>query len=137
MNKEVWIRANRPILASEYSAVLNNTMSQRPSTDEIAIQEAGRQGLMITNFSEGQAISYQLYVPQATSKFEIRYCGYANAVCEVIVDGESVNFIDMPRNGSSTEWISASVSAAIKAGCHTITLKLFTGSCSFSSFQLK
>ena len=137
MNKEVWIRANRPILASEYSAVLNNSLPQRPSTDEIAIQEAGKPGLMVTNFSEGQAISYQIYVPQATSKFEIRYCGYANAVCEVIVDGESVNFIDMPRNGSSTEWISASVSAAIKAGCHTITLKLFTGSCSFSSFQLK
>ena len=137
MNEQVWIRANRTILASEYTAVRNNTLPMRPSTDAVALAQAAQPGLMITNFAEGQALTYQVYVPAATKQLTIRYCGYSNSICEVIVDGASQNYLEMPRNGSSTEWTEATVSLPLAAGKHTITLSLFTGSCYLSAFQIQ
>ena len=137
MNKDVWIRANRPIYASEYMKVLNNTLAQRPTTDNIIREQIKRDGLHISNFSEGQELTYQLYVPEPTSTIELRYCGYASAICEVVVDGQSANFIDMPRTGGDSNWTSATQKLALKAGNHTIILKLFSGSCSLSAFELK
>ena len=92
---------------------------------------------MITNFAAGQEISYQLYLPADSKEITLRYCGYSNSICEVLVDGVSQNFIDMPRNGSSTEWIEAKTSLVVKGGKHTITLKLFTGSCYLSAITIK
>lgn len=137
MDKSVWLRANRPILAGEYVAVANNAMPVRPSTDKEVLQQAGGTGLMITNFAAGQKLTYQVYVPENSTKFTLRYCSYSNSVCEVLVDGESANYIDMPRNGSSTEWVTASSSIPMKAGNHTITLSLFSGSCLLSAFIIK
>ena len=128
MDSTVWINANRTIHASEYMTVKVNAMSLRPSSDE---------GLVITNFAEGQVITYQLYLPEDTKQLTLRYCGYSNSICEVIVDGESQNFVDMPRNGSSTEWIEAVVPLPLKAGKHTVALSLFSGSCSLSSLIFK
>ena len=98
---------------------------------------ARKEGLMITNFAAGQEISYQLYLPADSKEITLRYCGYSNSICEVLVDGVSQNFIDMPRNGSSTEWIEAKTSLVVKEGKHTITLKLFTGSCYLSAITIK
>ena len=137
MDKSVWLRANRPILAGEYVAVANNAMPVRPSTDKEVLQQAGGTGLMITNFAAGQKLTYQVYVPENSTKFTLRYCSYSNSVCEVLVDGESANYIDMPRNGSSTEWVTASSSIPMKAGNHTVTLSLFSGSCLLSAFIIK
>ena len=137
MDKNVWLRANRPILASEYVAVANNAMPLRPSTDTEVLQQVGGKGLMITNFAAGQQVTYQVYVPSNTSSIAIRYCGYSNSICEVLVDGQSANYVDMPRNGSSTDWIEASVALPISAGKHTITLSLFSGSCYLSAFILQ
>ncbi len=113
------------------------SLALRPLTDTEAVQEAGRDGLMITNFATGQTLTYQLYLPVATTQFTLRYCGYSNSICEIKVDGESKNFVEMPRNGSSTEWIAATVNVPLKAGCHTVSLQLFTGSCLLSAFQLQ
>ena len=135
MDTTVWLRANRMILASEYVRVLNNAMPLRPSTDSVALRAAGREGLMITNFSQGQAIDYQLNFPRDSKEITLRYCGYSNSVCEVLVDGKSINYIDMPRNGSTTEWVEAKVPMVVKAGNHTVTLKLFTGSCYLSGVK--
>ena len=137
MDKSVWLRANRPILAGEYVAVANNAMPLRPSTDKEALQAASGTGLMITNFSAGQKLTYQVCVPENSTKFTLRYCGYSNSICEVLVDGESANFIDMPRNGSTSEWVSASSSISMKAGNHTVTLSLFSGSCWLSAFIIQ
>ena len=134
MNETVWLRANRPILAHEYVSLANNSMSLRPSTDTEVLAQAGGEGLMITNFAAGQRISYQVHIPQKTTQFTLRYCGYANSICEVLVDGESVNFIDMPKNGNTTEWVSASSYIPLKAGNHIITLSLYSGSCNLSAF---
>ena len=92
---------------------------------------------MITNFAAGQKLTYQVYVPENSTKFTLRYCSYSNSVCEVLVDGESANYIDMPRNGSSTEWVTASSSIPMKAGNHTVTLSLFSGSCLLSAFIIQ
>ena len=92
---------------------------------------------MITNFSQGQAIDYQLNFPRDSKEITLRYCGYSNSVCEVLVDGKSINYIDMPRNGSTTEWVEAKVPMVVKAGNHTVTLKLFTGSCYLSGVKIE
>ena len=136
MDKSVWLRANRVILASEYIRVANNNMPLRPSTDEVALAAAGHDGLMITNFAAGQEIDYQLYLPTGSKEITLRYCGYSNSICEVLVDGVSQNYIDMPRNGSSTEWIVAKAPLPISEGKHTVTLKLFSGSCYLSAFEI-
>jgi len=137
MDKSVWLRANRPILASEYVAVSNNAMPLRPSTDTEVLQQVGGKGLMITNFATGQQLTYQVCVPENSTEFTLRYCGYSNSICEVLVDGESANYIEMPRNGSSTDWTTATSPIPMKAGNHTITLSLFSGSCYLSAFIIK
>ncbi len=138
MDKTVWLRANRMIFASEYIALANTNMSLRPSTDEKALQAAGHPGLMITNFAAGQDLTYQVFCPSEGEQKNItlRYCGYSNSICEVLVDGESQNFINMPKNGSSTEWIEASIGIKMPKGKHTLTLKLISGSCLFSGFTI-
>lgn len=137
MNTNVWLRANRPIYAAEYVKVKSNALSQRPTNDSLMIHEIGRDGLMITNFAQGQELTYQVYVQANTTQLTIRYCGYSNSICEVLVDGDSQNYIDMPRNGSSTEWAEATSTLALTAGKHTITISLFSGSCSLSALILK
>ena len=137
MDKTVWLRANRVILASEYVRVASTNMPLRPSTDEVALAAVGHDGLMITNFAAGQEIDYQLYLPAGSKEITLRYCGYSNSICEVLVDGVSQNYIDMPRNGSSTEWVEASTEIKMPKGKHTVTLKLFSGSCYLSAFEIK
>ena len=137
MDKSVWLRANRPILASEYVAVANNAMPLRPSTDTEVLQQVGGKRLMITTFAAGQQLTYQARVPENRTEFTLRYCGYSNSICEVLVDGVSQNYIDMPRNGSNTEWIVAKAPLSISEGKHTVTLKLFSGSCYLSAFEIK
>lgn len=137
MDTTVWLKATRPILAHEYAKLKNTFMTLRPSNDSIALTQAGYPGLMITNFAAGQEISYQVYLPADANQLTLRYCGYSNSICEVLIDGQSANFIDMPRNGSSDQWITATTTIPIKAGCHTITLSLFSGSCSLSALEIK
>ena len=93
---------------------------------------------MITNFAEGQELTYQLFVttPAQGKVIRVRYCGYSNSICEVLADGETLTHIDMPRNGSSTDWIETDMPIRLTQGAHTITLKLLSGSCSFSGFSI-
>lgn len=128
MNDKVWIRANRPIYAHEYMKVKNNAMNLRPATDAEALE--------ITNFAAGQEISYQIYVPQDAKQVTLQYCGYSNSICEILVDGVSQNYLDLPRNGSSTEWVDATTSASLSAGKHTLTLSLVSGSCCLKSILI-
>lgn len=128
MNDKVWIRANRPIYAHEYMQLKNNAMTLQPATDVEALE--------ITGFAAGQEIRYQIYVPQDAKQITLQYCGYSNAICEILVDGVSQNFLSLPRNGSSTEWIEASTSASLSAGKHTLTLSMVSGSCSLKSILI-
>lgn len=133
MTEDFYLIANRPIYAGEYTKVKNTAMTLRPCTDS----KAGTEGLMITNFAEGQELTYQVYVPEDVQQISLRYCGYTNSICEVKVNGESRNFIEMPRNGSSTEWAEASVSLPLKRGAYQISLSLFSGSCMLSSLTIQ
>ncbi|MBO4361820.1 MAG: glycoside hydrolase family protein [Paludibacteraceae bacterium] len=137
MDKTVWLRATRPILASEYVSLTNNAMALRPSSDQEILTQLGRDGLMISNFAAGQTLDYQVFVPLNCTKITLRYCGYSNSICEVLVDGESQNFADMARNGSNTEWIAVDVPVNMKAGKHTVTLSLVSGSCLLSSLIIQ
>jgi hypothetical protein len=138
MDTTVWLKTDRFILANEYTRVKNHNMPLRPSTDQVAVSRARRDGLMITNLIEGQELTYQVYVtsPSRGKAIEIRYCGYSNSICEVMADGATLTHIDMPRNGSSTDWIEANMPIQLSQGAHTITLKLLSGSCYFSGFGI-
>lgn len=137
MDKTVWLRATRPILASEYVSLTNNAMALRPSSDQEILTKLGRDGLMISNFAAGQTLNYQVFVPQNCTKITLRYCGYSNSICEVLVDGQSQNFADLARNGSNTEWVAVDVPVNMKAGKHTVTLSLVSGSCLLSSLIIQ
>ena len=136
MDTTVWLDAKRTILASEYVKLKNTSMALRPSNDSVALASAGVPGLMITNFAAGQQITYQLYTATPTKQLNLRYNGYSNSICELHVDGKLQNYIDMPRNGSSTEWVTASIPLELTPGCHTVMLALFSGSCSLSALEL-
>ena len=137
MDSTVWLRADRPILAHEYMRVANNNMPLRPSTDSQVLAQAGGKGLMITNFSVGQQLTYQVYVPVPSSHISLRYCGYSNSICEVIVDGQQSNYVNMPRTGTTDAWAEASIGQSLSAGCHTITLSLFSGNCYLSALKIQ
>ena len=86
----------------------------------------------MTNMTQGHALSYQLHLDEASSKITVRYCGYSNSICEVYVDGKSVQILDLPSNSSATDWVEAEGKLALKAGNHTVTLQLFSGNCNIS-----
>lgn len=137
MDTTVWLKADRPILAHEYARVKNTNMPLRPSTDTEVLAKTHGEGLMITNFSVGQELTYQVYVPTNATKVSLRYCGYSNSICELIVDGKSQNYIEMPRNGTTDSWAETSINQPLSAGCHTITLSLFSGSCYLSAITIQ
>lgn len=137
MDTTVWLRANRPIYASEYVRVANNLMTLRPSTDSVIVNQVNQKGLMISNFSQGQQVTYQIYVPANTTQLTMRYAGYSNSICEVLVDGESQGYINLPREGNPLDWKEATTNIGLAYGKHTITFSLFSGSCLFSAFTLK
>lgn len=137
MDTTVWLRANRPIYASEYVRVANNLMTLRPSTDSVIVNQVNQKGLMISNFSQGQQVTYQIYVPANTTQLTLRYAGYSNSICEVLVDGESQGYVNLPREGNPLDWKEAEGAMPLKAGKHTITLSLFSGSCMLSALILK
>jgi len=136
MDTTCYLTANRPIYAGEYTRVKNYAMTLRPTNDDALRSQIGRDGLMITNFAQGQELTYQLALAGDMQQITLRYCGYTNSICEVLVDGVSQNYINMPRNGSSTEWTEASMSLPIRKGNHRITLTLVSGSCSLSGLTL-
>lgn len=137
MDTTCYLTANRPIYAGEYTRVKNYAMTLRPTNDDAFKSQIGRDGLMITNFAEGQELTFQLALADDVQQITLRYCGYTNAICEVLVDGVSQNYVNMPRNGSSTEWTEAGVSLPIRKGNHRVTLSLVSGSCLLSGFVIE
>jgi hypothetical protein len=137
MDSTCYLTANRPIYAGEYTRVKNYAMMLRPTNDAELKDRIGRDGLMITNFAEGQELTYQLALADDVQQITLRYCGYTNAICEVLVDGVSQNYVNMPRNGSSTEWTETGVSLPIRKGNHRVTLSLVSGSCLLSGFVIE
>jgi hypothetical protein len=109
----------------------------RPSTDATAVTGAGRDGLMVSNFAEGMAISYQVYT-ESCNAIAVRYTGYSNCVCEVVLDGETQIHLSLDKTGSMENWKEVSGALSnVSQGAHTLTLKLLSGSCSFSGFQIR
>ena len=137
MDSTCYLTANRPIYAGEYTRVKNYAMTLRPTNDDALKSQIGRDGLMITNFAEGQELTYQLALAGDVQQITLRYCGYTNSICEVLVDGVSQNYVNMPRNGSSTAWIEAGVSLPIRKGNHRVTLSLVSGSCLLSGLIIE
>ncbi|MBQ7530823.1 MAG: glycoside hydrolase family protein [Paludibacteraceae bacterium] len=138
-DKSVALNAERFIHAGEYMATSENSLQVRPSTDTYATAHAGREGLMVSNLPIGLSVTYQIYVPWSSENnvISLRYCGYSNSICELQLDNQSPVYVDMPRNGSTTEWIVAHTPVMrISQGMHTLTIKLQSGSCYISGFEV-
>ena len=139
-DKTCYLRTNRLINAGEYCGLSDEAIQVRPNADAQAVTRAGKEGLMVSNLSEGQSLTYQVAVTSdSNSKLvTVRYSGYSDAICEVQLDGKTLTHIDMPRTGSATEWQTAHGSVtAIPKGNHTISFRLMAGSCNISGFEIQ
>lgn len=136
-DKSCYLNATRLIYAGEYVALSNDATQVRPNTDATATALAGRDGLKVLNFSEGQKLTYQLATTQAASSIAVRYSGYSNAIANILVDGKQVNYVDLPRTGDADSWQQASTPASVKAGCHTIELELISGNVNLSGLLIQ
>jgi hypothetical protein len=136
-DKSCYLNATRLIYAGEYVALTNDATQVRPNTDATATALAGRDGLKVLNFSEGQKLTYQLATTQAASSIAVRYSGYSNAIANILVDGKQVNYVDLPRTGDADSWQQASTPASVKAGCHTVELELISGSVNLSGLLIQ
>lgn len=137
LDNSVYLKTGRFIHGGEYTRVNRNAINLRPTTDATAVTDAGCEGLMVTNFSEGMSITYQVYT-ESCSSVAVRYTGYSNCICEVLLDGETQVHLTLDRTGSMDAWqeVSGTLSNVSK-GAHTITLNLLSGSCGLSGLRLR
>lgn len=122
--------------AAEYVGISDLSASLRLTNDEFAINASGREGMMITSLKSGVEISYIVYAATA-NELVLRYSDFSECIMEVLVDGESVNYVSMPRTGAVDTFADAVVPLTNYKGAHTITLKLMSGSCYLSGFYLR
>lgn len=135
-DKSMYFDASKYVYAGEYVAIKENSIQVRPNTDAVAKAQAGRKGLMISNFSSGSNASYQIVASDA-SQLIIRYASYSNCIFEVFIDGKSYNFADAPRTGSMDTFGEAIVPLNHLNGAHTVTISMMDGSCYLSGFYVK
>ena len=136
-DKSCYLNATRLIYAGEYVALSNDATQVRPNTDAQAAALAGRDGLKVLNFSEGQKLTYQIATSQAASSISLRYSGYSNAIANVLVDGKQVNYVDLPRTGDAEKWQQAQTAVNVKEGYHTVELELISGSVNLSGLLIQ
>lgn len=136
-DKKTYLNTCRAIHAGEYVETSNNGFVLRPTTDYEIFGAAGKNGLMLTSWGVGTDLTYQIYNEGATSKLIVHYCSYANTQLKVKVDGADKGTYELPRNGSLTDWTTASLSLKVGAGKHKVVLSPVSGSCAYSGFELK
>ena len=136
-DKSCYLNANRLIHAGEYVGVTNDMTQVRPNTDAQAVALAGCDGLKVINMGAEQKITYQIATTQAASSIAVRYSGYSNSIMNVLVDGKSVNYLDMQRTGDAEAWQQVQTSASLSAGKHTVELELMTGNINLSGLLIQ
>ena len=136
-DKKCYLKGSRLIYAGEYVALSNDATQVRPNTDAQAAALAGRDGLKVLNFSEGQKLTYQIATSQAASSISLRYSGYSNAIANILVDGKQVNYVDLPRIGDAEKWQQAQTAVNVKEGYHTVELELISGSVNLSGLLIQ
>ena len=136
-DKTCYLNADRLIYAGEYVALTNDATQLRPNTDTQATALAGRDGLKVLNFGEGQKLTYQVATSEAASKISVRYSGYSNAIMNILLDGKQVNYVDLSRTGDSENWQQVSTAASVKAGKHSVELELISGSVNLSGLLIQ
>ena len=125
-DKSVWLNASSPVQASNYMALSDNKVQVRPSTDG--------KGLMLSVFSTGQAVEYQIYNSQASSQIQLRYAGGEGSMV-LWVDNEPLTIAQMKATGKMTQWETITVSANISAGKHNLRLEMQEGVVNLAWFQ--
>ena len=136
MDKNAYLLTNRFIHAGEYSDVSSIGTQVRPTTDEYATLQAGKEGLMVTSMMMNQTLTYHVSLPKEASQIVLRYASFTRCTVDFKVDGKLSGTMDIQRTGGLTVWDSAPCSISIAAGTHEIEIILTDGSMQFSGFEI-
>lgn len=126
-DKSVWMKAATPIQASNYIGVSTDKVQVRPSTD--------RDGLMLSVFSTGQAVDYQIYVAENASQLSLRYAGGEGNMI-VWLDEDPAALIQLDATGSMSTWQTKTIPLTIPFGKHLLRLEMQEGVINLAWLQI-
>lgn len=132
-----YLKADRFIHAGEYCATTSTGTQLRPTTDQIAIERAGGDGLMATSLNQEQGLTYHVYTSQTTSKIALRYTCFTNTIVEMRLDGQSINYVSLNRTGAMDAWTQVESDVPMDVGQHELEIIIVSGNTLISGFELK
>lgn len=131
-DKSVWHPSDSRVLAQEYSDLCTSDGMAgphlRPSTD------VGGQ-LDMYDFGSTQWAEYQIENAAATTQLQVRCNVWAQADCQISVDGTEVATIN--ATGTANAWKTNTYNVPISAGKHTIRFYVSSGSMDVHWFNFK
>ena len=130
-DKSVYLKRDGYIYGGEYVAVGQNNLNVRPCKDK----EVGTEGLMLYDWSTGNAVTYQMANATEDTALTIRYATLFEAMLNVRIDGKD-DYLILPKSGSNlANFASAVLPVSIPAGKHEIVLELVQGNVNISGLR--
>ena len=126
-DKSVWLKANALVRASDYVGVSTEKVQVRPSTDG--------EGLMLSTFSSGQAVDYQLFVEENSSQLLVHYAGGEGNMV-VWLDGDPMALISLEATGGMSIWKTQSFPVNIPSGKHSLRVEMQEGVINLAWLQI-
>ena len=129
-DKTVWFDASKTVPVNLYVGLANSTIYIRPSTDT-----EGQ--WMLTSFKDGQRVDWQVAATQPMQTVQLRYAAAISSEGVLYVDGEPLAKLTFTRTGSNNDWQTLTCDVPMKAGYHTVSIEITSGSISFNGFYWK
>ena len=136
-DRTIWLPSDAPILPNTYcdcsaaETIRNGSFAAaphlRPTTDNAGV-------LMMTTFTNGQWVEYQINAVNAIQKMVIRYQGVVGSSLTVLVDGTQAAQTQLAWNEG--KWAEQEFAISIPQGHHTVRL-VSGGNITFNWFQFK
>ncbi len=118
LDKTVYHNSER-ILAQEYCDFSDVAYPHlTPSTDVGG-------ALDVTDFFNTMWLDYQVEFSGNESTAQLRYRGFMDSECQILIDGSVVQTVVLPQTGDV--WTTAQVSIQVPAGKHTVRLQMTKG----------
>ena len=136
-DRTIWLPSDAPILPNTYcdcsaaETIRNGSFAAaphlRPTTDNAGV-------LMMTTFTNGQWVEYQIDVVNAIQKMVIRYQGVVGSSLTVLVDGTQAAQTQLAWNEG--KWAEQEFAISIPQGRHIVRL-VSGGHITFNWFKLQ
>ena len=136
-DRTIWLPSDAPILPNTYcdcsaaETIRNGSFAAaphlRPTTDNAGV-------LMMTTFTNGQWVEYQINAVNAIQKMVIRYQGVVGSSLTVLVDGTQAAQTQLAWNEG--KWAEQEFAISIPQGHHTVRL-VSGGNITFNWFKLQ